>query len=257
MGATEIVDRLVSAVPYLRISVGDNREPIEWWSCESLVEDPEALIDLARSTASGRGTDQDQVAISLFVQGYAFRIASVAIGGWLLDDAVVDVAPARTSIALGRSRPNAVHFDSLTVATAEEPLAALHEQLIENHLARLVANAHRACRVGEALLWANVAAACASSFQAFDEKMAPGSRGVPSRVERFFSSGRPELIAAGHARAVGEDWVWERRACCLWYRTEGARRCDDCSLWSEDEREERCAAMNLRVEGVTGEKATS
>ena len=257
MGVTEVVDRLMSAVPYLRISVGPDREPIEWWSCESLVEDPEALSALARSTASGRGTDQDQVAISLFVQGYAFRIASVAIGAWLLADAVVDVAPARTSIALGRSRPNAVHFDSFTVLAAQEPLAALHEQLIENHLARLVANAHRACRVGEALLWANVAAACASSFRAFDEAMDPEGRGAPSRVERFFASARPELTSAGRVRAVGEDWVWERRACCLWYRTEGARRCDDCSLWSKDERRERYAAMSQRVEGVAGVKAPS
>lgn len=255
MSATEIVDRLVATVPYLRISVGENREAIEWWSCETLVDDPEALMDLTRSTASGRGTNEDQVAISLFVQGYAFRIASVAIGGWLLDDAVVDVAPTRTSIALGRSRPNAVHFDRLTVTTVEETLAAVHEQLVENHLARLVANAHRACRVGEALLWANVAAACASSFRAFDEKMTSGSCGSPGRVERFFSSGRPELRAAGHARSIGDEWVWERRACCLWYRTEGARRCDDCSLWSAAERDERYAAMRLPVEDTAREKA--
>lgn len=257
MDATKIVDRLIGAVPYLRISVGQNRESLEWWSCESLVTDPEVLIAVVRATASGRGTDQDQVAMSLFVQGYAFRIASAAIGAWLIDDAVIDVTPANTSIAIGRSRPNAVHFDSFSVAAPEDSLSALHEQLMENHLARLVDIAHRACRVGEAMLWANVAAACASSLSAFEAMLAPQKGGVPSRAEQFFASARPELSRAGHLRPVGEGWVWERQACCLWYRTEGARRCDDCSLWSEEERQERYAAMTLRAEGVAGAKAAS
>ena len=56
--------------------------------------------------------------MSLFVQGYAFRIASLAIGRWLLGDAVLDVWPASTSIALGRDRPNAVHVDAARLRSA-------------------------------------------------------------------------------------------------------------------------------------------
>ena len=42
-------------------------------------------------TKAARGTDRDDVATSLFVQGYVFRIATVAIGSWVLADAVIDV----------------------------------------------------------------------------------------------------------------------------------------------------------------------
>ena len=98
-----IIDELLSTVDYLRISVGDVGE--RWLPCEPLVGDSVALAALIATTKSDRGTDRDDVATSLFVQGYAFRIASVAIGSWLLAGAVLDVSPSRTSIAIGRGRP--------------------------------------------------------------------------------------------------------------------------------------------------------
>src|SRR4051794_26057760 len=99
-----IVDELTSTVDYLRISVG--AAPGEWLSCRELAADPDHLGHVVATTKLARGTDRDAVAPSLFVQGYAFRIATVAVGAWLLADAVIDVAPATTSIALGRGRPN-------------------------------------------------------------------------------------------------------------------------------------------------------
>src|SRR5687767_4977089 len=99
--AIEVLDRVTGTVDYLRVTVGDvvadaGAAPVDWLPCDRLSSDPEALGALARSTAAGRGTDRDDVAVSLLVQGYAFRIASLAIGAWFLDDAVLDVAPART-----------------------------------------------------------------------------------------------------------------------------------------------------------------
>ena len=69
--------------------------------------DPATLADLARATVAGRGTDRDDVALSLFVQGCAFRVASVAIGAWLLDGVVLDLDPQRAAIrsdAIGPTR---------------------------------------------------------------------------------------------------------------------------------------------------------
>ncbi len=132
-----------------------------------MTSDPEQLAAVVRSTAADRGTDRGDVAMSLFVQGYAFRVASIAIGAWLLDDIVVDVAPRRCAIALGRNRPNSVHFDELRAVSGGDPLAALHEVLVEGHLAPLLDNARAACPIGEPLLWSNVGAACVSSFGAF------------------------------------------------------------------------------------------
>ena len=89
-----------------------------WLACERLVQDAGHLAAVVAGTRQARGTDRDDVATSLFVQGYAFRIATVAVGSWLLHDAVVDVAPSTTAIALGRGRPNAVDLTASTNVVA-------------------------------------------------------------------------------------------------------------------------------------------
>lgn len=239
MDASEVVDRVTNAVTYLRVTVGTGSDATEWLPCEQLVTDSGALGDLAGATAAGRGTDRDQVAMSLLVQAYAFRIASIAIGAWLLGDVVVDVAPSRTALAIGRDRPNAVRFDGLDLIADGDSLEVLHATLVDGHLGPLVANAHRACRVGEALLWADVAASCASSFSAFVAPLPDRREEIRSRAEAFFAAARPELARAGALVHVGTEWAWERNACCLWYQTSNGSRCDDCSLWTDEERRAR------------------
>lgn len=239
--AIEVIDRVTSTVDYLRVTVGTGTDThaADWLPCAPLVSDPSALAQLARATAAGRGTDRDDVAMSLLVQGYAFRIASIAIGAWLLADAAVDVSPARTAIAIDRHRPNAVRLDDPRLITTDDPLGALHAELVEGHLARLVATAHKACRVGEALLWSNVGASCASAFGAFMEPLFGRQTEIRERATMFFAAARGELAGSGRVVAVGTAWAWERKACCLWYRTADGSRCADCSLWSDEERRQR------------------
>lgn len=237
--AVEVLDRVTSTVDYLRVDVGAGTGETDWLPCAPLVLDPAALGDLSRATAAGRGTDRADVAMSLLVQGYAFRIASIAIGVWFLGDAVLDVSPARTAIAIGRDRPNAVRLVRPRLVAAADPLAALHTELVDGHLAPLVASAHSACRVGEALLWSNVGASCASAFGAFMGPLPDRHEEIRERSGAFFAAARGELAGSGQVVAVGTAWAWERKACCLWYRTTDGSRCADCSLWSDDERRER------------------
>lgn len=234
--ALQTIERVRSTVNYLRVGVGADHEG-EWLSCEPLATDPEALAALVATTAEGRGTDRDDVATSLFVQGYAFRVASLAIGAWLIDDVVLDVDPAIASIALGRHRPNALHLDEARFAG--DDVGALHANLIDGHLARLVATAHESCRVGEALLWSNIGAGCASSFGAFMGPLEDRRLEIRDRFEAFLAAGRPELQTSGRIAHVGPLWAWERSACCLWYKTDSGFQCEDCSLWSDDERQAR------------------
>ena len=234
--ARQSIERVRATVEYLRVSIGTDDEG-QWLDCEPLVTDPEALANLVASTAEGRGTDRDDVATSLFVQGYAFRIASIALGASLLDEVVLDVDPAITSIALGRHRPNAVRLDE--ARTAGEGIHALHANLVDGHLAGLVATAHESCRVGEALLWGNVGAGCASSFGALMGPLEDRRLEIRDRFEAFLAAGRPELQASGRVVHVGPLWAWERSACCLWYKTDSGFQCEDCSLWSDEERQER------------------
>ena len=245
--AATVIRQVTSTVDYLRVSVAPHDG--EWIRCEPLVADPARLGELVGTTKEGRGTDRDDVAMSLFVQGYAFRIASLAIGGWVMGDAVLDVAPAHTAIAMGRHRPNAVALDHARLVAADNSLLGLHDALIEGHLAPLVACAHDACRVGEPLLWGNVAAGCASSFGAFANELVTRRVEIRDMAESFFASARPEVANAGRMVRLGDRWAWERKSCCLWYLTESAFKCEDCSLWTDDERKARYAAAE---EGAGG-----
>lgn len=246
MTAADTLERVLSTVDYLRVTVGDTDRD-DWLPCSPLTSDPDHLLALVRSTAADRGTDRDDVAMSLFVQGYAFRVASVAVGGWLLDDLVLDVDPARMSIALGRARPNAVHFDDLRVRSAGDPLTQLHDAVVDGHLAPLVDTAHAACRVGEPLLWSNVGAGFASSFGAFMGPLPLRRAEIRDRFAAFLAVARPELSGSGRIEPVGSAWAWERSACCLWYKTESGSRCEDCSLWSPEERQARYARFLAEV----------
>jgi len=237
--AEAVVEQVKSAVPYLRVATAVVDDGPEWLACEPIVTQPSALLDLVRSTAAGRGTDRDDVAMSLFVQGYAFRVASVAIGSWLVADRVLKVDASRTSIALGRDRPNAVLLDAPSFIQTSDALLGLHDNVIEGHLARLIETARAACRVGEALLWGNVAASCAASFGAFMDPLVDRQLEIRDRLMAFMAAARPEMRIAGEVVAVGSRWAWQRHACCLWYQTESAFKCEDCSLWSEEERRAR------------------
>ena len=238
--AASLIERITQTVDYLRVSVAPTDG--DWIRCEPLVDEPAHLAELVATTKEGRGTDRDDVAMSLFVQGYAFRIASLAIGAWVMGDAVMDVAPARVSIALGRHRPNAVALDDATLVVVDDSLRGLHDTLIDGHLARLVACAHNACRVGETLLWGNVAAGCASSFGAFATELVTRRVEIRDRADAFFDGARPEVRSAGRLVHLGDRWAWERKSCCLWYLTASAFKCEDCSLWTDDERKLRYAA---------------
>lgn len=240
-----IIEELRATVDHLRISVGDTGD--RWVRCAPLLASPAALGAVIGPTKPHWGTDRDDVATSLFVQGYAFRIASLSIGAWLVADVIVDVSPGNMSIALGRWGPNAV---DLTVASAlparagnPAPVEALHVALIDGHLAALVDSAHRSCRVGEALLWGNVAASCATAFGAFAAALPDRRVELRDRGERFFATARAEVGDRGCLVRVGSHVAWERRSCCLWYRTDSGYLCDDCSLRSDADRRARCAAL--------------
>jgi ferric iron reductase protein FhuF len=241
-GLLAIVEALTSAVDYLRITVGDG--PGDWLPCGPLVDDPEHLGATVAGTKQARGTDRDDVATSLFVQGYAFRIATVVVGSWLLADTVVDVAPATTAIALGRGRPNAVRLDAGTAVHTPAGAADVHAALVDGHLAAMVANAHASCRVGAALLWGNVAASIAAAFGAFAAGTPPDeAREIADRAEALLAAAGPEVRDAGRLVRVGDRFTWERHSCCLWYRTESGFMCEDCSLRPRAEHEARYAAM--------------
>ena len=241
---TAVAD-LTSSVDYLWITIG--RPENGWLTCQRLVTDPGYLRTIVADTRTARGTDRSDVATSLFVQGYVFRIATVAIGSWLRHGAVIATDPATTAIALGRGSPNAVLLDPDSRLLPAAGVAEVHAALIDAHLQPLVDTAHRSAKVGAPLLWGNVAASCAAAFGAF--MGSPGARPaeIADRAETFFATARPELRSGGTLVRVADRIAWRRSRCCLWYRTESGFMCEDCSLRSAAEHEARFAAMAAEI----------
>ncbi len=235
----EVVDELLATVDYLRITVGEGGEDRRWLACGDLIADPRLLREKARSTAAAWGAD-DMTAMSLFAQGYVYRIASTAIGSFVLSGDVLSVHPESTAIALDRHRLNAVRLDRAVLVKAGGDPAVLHNVLVDQHLEPFVDAVHRSMPIGEALLWGNVGSSCAAAFGAFVRPLADDAERIRDLVEGFFATACDELAGSGGVYRIGGDsrWGWERKACCLYYRTEIAdgAKCADCSLWTPTER---------------------
>jgi len=251
------LERLTALVPYVRVSVRDpdGHDGDDWIPGSKLVRDPEFLYSMMRSTMDAREIERDDIGLSLIVQGYAFRIASVAIGAWLVSGGVLDVAPENVSIQFGRNRPNAVLLDRAEwiAAPSDEPadtLAALHLHLVDGHMAAIIdtsRQATRSTRVGARMMWSNVATSCASSFGALMDPLPDERATIRRRADEFFACGRPELSAGGDIVPIGPKWAWQRNACCLYYLDPNGSKCGDCSLHTADERNDRYAALLVQV----------
>jgi ferric iron reductase protein FhuF len=243
------LEAVTGEVNYIRVSVRESDGSYDdWVSGASLVRDPTFLYDTMRTTMDARGIERDDVGMSLIVQGYAFRIASVAIGTWLVADGCVDVSPENVSIQFGRNRPNAVLVNEAAWAVAprgdlDDRMAALHRHLVDDHMVPLVDTARTACRVGSRLLWSNIASSCASSFGAFMGLAAGPDHDrwlrIRGSASAFFAAARPELAVGGDVVPIGPIWAWQRNACCLYYQEASGSKCEDCSLHTIDERQAR------------------
>jgi len=263
-----------AVVPYLRATVLDDPrtgdDDVAWHDCDALLRDPLALRPLVDATAAGRGSDQAQVLASLFAQSYAFRVASVAVAGWVLGRPVVSPAPEHTAIAVTRSRPGRLGLRIADAADPTEPadpatpvlltgsdelvLPVLVDRLVVRHLGGVIGALRATTTIGARLLWGDVVASIVAVMRAVEGEVAPDRKPiVRARGE--------ELLRAADAAVEGgladlgafvvlhahddEGWFWERTSCCLWYRSTEAERaaertgspyCGDCSLVATDDR---------------------
>jgi ferric iron reductase protein FhuF len=224
-----------AAVSYLGVSTDISGDE-SWMSCSALIADPGCLADLIRSTKEGRGTEDDAVAASLFVQSYAFRVGALVLAPYALGLSTPSCFPDATLIRIGRHRPASVALTDPWVAhrTAEQ----IAGELLGGHMAPLVSATAAQITVGQRLLWGNVAASCATVFRAIDgsptaRSGAVGRAGIQARAGEFFAAAAAWLDGLGsfepHIDLAGE-WRWQRTNCCLYYQCAGGSKCDDCSL---------------------------
>ncbi len=229
----EVLDRVRGRVGYLRCSTAAAADE-GWLTCDSLIADPGALRNEIDATAAGRKTTDPQVTASLFAQSYAFRVPSIAIAAWSLGLPVPSMAPQVTAIRIVRNRPAELAITDSTVSAPGLGAGIIAERVFDGHLAPFIASVRRGTRIGERLLWGNVAASVATIFRAVHGDQLMGDTAVRARADEFFTAADPWLHGLGDwstirtADALG--WYFDRTTCCLFYRAQGASYCDDCSL---------------------------
>ena len=184
----DVVEELLTTVDYLRIMVGTVSDGREWLVSSDLIADPPWLLSIVWSTAAGWDTDDDTVAMSLFIQGYVYRIASTAIGSFVLS-----VHPENTAIALGGHRPNAP-TGQRGVGGGRQGLGRAIPSADRRMPGPFVEAVHGSMQIGKALLWSNVGSSCAASFGAFVGPLAHDTERIRDLAEGFFATGRGELV---------------------------------------------------------------
>lgn len=250
-------------VPYLRAEVGDARTYVddshnpadgEWIRCHELVSSPSVLESVIRSTGQRLGTDDPVVAASLFVQNYSYRVLTQAVSCALVRGVVPDSRATSMAVTLSKGRPTAVAYTDpgalLVSGASETPSTAFRDPQavgaffdlvvslgIDEHLLPLVSSTRERVRIGERLLWGNIADSMAVAFTTMEGCLGSWVRDIG---EAFFTVGPPQLqglgsfLAVEHAGRLG--WYWERSSCCLYDRLPGKIRCSGFSLTPIDER---------------------
>lgn len=213
------------------------------------MDDPEAARELIAQHRRVRGLDAhtwskpaipDQVSASLTVQGIAMRVGGVALGALVLEQSLL-TADAK-DIYIGVQGPMfSVAIASGRVVPANDVRASLQtwaQHWLDGHLRRLVDAVRSAHRVGEALLWSNVASALASTLVFFDWwDPSSGAEGLADDLRRL---GRPPLerfCTMADVEVDGRRGLRsERNSCCLLTLVPGAHLCPTCPKTSEADR---------------------
>jgi ferric iron reductase protein FhuF len=226
----ELLSAVTDHVPHLRWRIATPNAgllPGEL-ACDRLAADPDALAHAVALSADGRGSDDPQVLASLWWQGYAYRVAGTALASWLLTGRAPDVRAASLAVGIARSRPSSVTF----LAGGDPPTAdagTLCDWLFAGHLDAVAGSLRRRHALGTQLVWGNVAAACASGAGAVRDAAGPDWH---ERVDRFLAAAPHDLRSLGGWSQAPEGWSYQRRTCCLWWKTSaaGGGLCADCSL---------------------------
>lgn len=217
-----ILGAVTELVPFLRWRVGPF-EPDELPAAE-LTTDHDRLADAVMATAAGRGTDDPQVAASLWWQAYAYRVAGTTFGCWLISGAAPDPASSGMAVGINRSRPSSVVW-SPDAATVDD-LGALVARLFDDHLDPMATALRARHALGGGLVRGNVGAGIESAMAAVR-----GADGAPPLGARI-AEVRAALPEAVRVTVEPEGDSHRRRTCCLWWKTTDATGalCADCSL---------------------------
>ncbi len=184
----------------------------------ALIGDPAVTDAVIDRYAERLATTRRDIAGSLFLQGWASRVASVHAGCLALGGGVPDLGPANLRFHFPDVGPV-----ELTVGDpALRPVAGGWRQLVDGHLAPLIGAVDDRSGPGARRLWGNVASALAGALVALGRR----GHGIPAE----FTPMPAELTDYGDWITAGAGVRYVRRTCCNLFRVEGYGVCGDCVI---------------------------
>lgn len=259
-------------IPYLRatarevpvVSGPSVPDDGQYMACDQLIGDPDWLRAVIEHTGDQLGTSDRMVAASLFVQSYSYRVLTLAIACATTSGVVPESSASSMAIALKGGRVSLVAYtqpEVLVVPTADQPISTslvaqaqleslfdfVHARAVDDHLARLIDATRSTIRVGERLLWGNVAASLAVAFRTMEGSLGEWVQDVGTY---FVDHAPTRLQGLGSFLTLENEgrrgWFWERTNCCLYDRLPGDIRCADCSRTPSEVRRE---AYRISLDG--------
>ena len=260
--------RVTELLSYLRSHVGSvvsippGAPPVDgdWVKCDELTSHGAWLKSVIVSSGETLGTSDETVAASLFVQNYAYRVFTLGVAYALSSGVLPDLSAGAMAISLRSGRPANVAFTSSTalvlgsnahrvdhvladVSVRREMIDFLLDRAIDQHLALLVDAVRSQFRVGQRLLWGNIASSAAMAFRTMEGILGTWVRPLG---EQLFELAPAQLTGLGSFLSLevsgNRGWYWERTNCCLHDQLQSGIRCSDCSLTPSEER--RCQYLN-------------
>ncbi|WP_431046534.1 (2Fe-2S)-binding protein [Streptomyces sp. P1-3] len=193
------------------------------------------LLDRIDAVAASLGTGERRVAASLVFQGLAARLWSIALGPAALSGHVPDLRPDTLWWNPARTAPHDLWLPGPARVLGEPGgLAGQLGHAVYVNLLPLHRATRTACRISEALLWGNAAAALAGSLRVLCGWC--HAQGRPEAARQAVVLARALLAAPPLENTgtwhLGPERDFRRRSCCLYYRVPGGGLCGDCALRS-------------------------
>jgi ferric iron reductase protein FhuF len=261
----ESLSRLDAGVSWAEVRAAPDSRP-GWVRCSDLLADPDRLRDWQRATASAYGGGDDDGALTgqgLVLDWYLAAITLPAAGVFHLDRRVLDLAPERMLIRVGRPgapvAATAVESPRYTClpgdedadldATVVDGIDALAGRLrtgVVGHAGRLLAVYDATTRIGSHALWGAVTDALDVAFMIGGWVSGAMARAAAD-ARLVLGDGTEPLVGGSTLHEIDDargrrHWTRRRWSCCYLYRAPGVGECVTCPRVSEAERRRQAAS---------------
>lgn len=223
------LEAVQSRVDHLRATF-DPSPRDDWLLCEN-IDAPFMSAHIDMPDAVQRTSDR-RIRASLMSLSYAHRVASVSVAAYALGLPWPSPAATSTAVRWTACRATTLCFRDETLGQPDD-VNALIEALFPQNLVGFANEVAQIHRQAKRLIWSNIGSSCASPLRAVEgaskERGDAKERAEIRHRAMAFMDKATWLHGNGCFEVRDDQWRWQRKACCLWYKTTGGY-CEDCSL---------------------------